>query len=157
MLSPCEIRVLAETGPHVTLTTSGISSNWQAGLDEDWTDDALTPEEEVAEDKELLSQIDDAAASILAAKGVPLHLIHSQRQHGADAEARAVRIASSDVVLGLLADGANAGSGGAGGGTQTADGEPLDLWTETEAHEVRIALAKVYLSRYVRSRGRMRL
>jgi len=119
----------------------------KAGLDEDWTDDALTPEEEVAEDKELLSQIDDAAASILAAKGVPLHLIHSQRQHGADAEARAVRIASSDVVLGLLADGANAGSGGAGGGTQTADGEPLDLWTETEAHEGCMIFGYVDVSR----------
>jgi hypothetical protein len=43
--------------------------------------------------------------------------------------------ASNDVVLGLLADGAHAG--GAGG-----DGEQLDLWTETEAHEVSISNKK---------------
>jgi thiol-disulfide isomerase/thioredoxin len=102
----------------------------KAGLDEDWTDDALTPEEEVAEDKELLGQIDDAASSIMAAKGVSLFALHAQASHGVEAEARAVKQASNEVVLGLLADGAHAGGVG-------AEGEPLDLWTETEAHEVR--------------------
>jgi len=70
-----------------------------AGLDEDWTEDALTPEEEVAEDQVLLGQIDDAASSILAAKGVSVLAILSHAGHGVEAEARAVKQASNEAEL----------------------------------------------------------
>ena len=42
----------------------------EQGLDEDWSEDALSAEDEVKEDRDLLMEIDAAVRSITGAKGV---------------------------------------------------------------------------------------
>ena len=116
---------------HISADLKAAMERRREGLDEDWSEDALGPEEEVAEDRELLAQIDDAASSILAAKGVDIrHILRHAREAGSEgAEARAVRDASSDHVLALLADGAKQPP------PLDEDGSPLEMWEEEAGHE----------------------
>jgi hypothetical protein len=92
------------------------------GLDEDWSEDALSAEEEIAEDRDLLGEIQKAVSSITGAKGVG----SAGGDDGDDRRARDAR--SSDVVLGLL-------SGGRRTKDVAADDPDAEVWHESETHE----------------------
>ncbi|KAL1523163.1 hypothetical protein AB1Y20_018118 [Prymnesium parvum] len=119
---------------HISNDLKVVMERREQGLDEDWSEDALSAEEEVQEDRELLAQIDAAVRSITGAKGVR----HDEvaRVMGAvgvgleDAESHALTEKSADVVLGLLNSAANQpGAAEAGGG------EAAEPWPEQETHE----------------------
>uniref|UniRef100_A0A7S0LNT7 Thioredoxin domain-containing protein n=1 Tax=Coccolithus braarudii TaxID=221442 RepID=A0A7S0LNT7_9EUKA len=109
---------------HISADLKAAMERRQQGLDEDWTDDALNAEEEVADDKELLEQMNLAAASIVAAKGE-----HHQQQDLGVHEGQLIHERSSDLVLGLLK------SDSAAPAQLGPDGEALEPWLETETHE----------------------
>jgi len=106
----------------------------EQGLDEDWSEDALSAEEEVKEDRDLLLEIDEAVRSITGAKGV--HSDDIDRMMGVagvrpeEAEVHALTEKSADVVLGLLNSAANQPSAMEAGG-----GEANEPWPEHETHE----------------------
>ena len=96
------------------------------GLDEDWSEDALSADDEVAEDRDLLAQISSAVASITGAKGVA----GARKMPGLgddEAESHALTERSSDVVLGLLSSRRLE--------DKSLDEEPTEVWQESETHE----------------------
>lgn len=116
---------------HVSKDLRDVMERRAQGLDEDWSEDALSAEDEIAEDRDLLAQISSAVASITGAKGV------RPRRTGAmgnlpedEAEQHAVTERSSDVVLGLLSARRMVPDENGAGGDENAE-----VWTETETHE----------------------
>ena len=56
---------------------NGLPYVREQGLDEDWSEDALSAEEEVEEDSTLLKSIDEAVSEIIKAKGVHAGELHA--------------------------------------------------------------------------------
>jgi len=118
---------------HISADLKDVMERREQGLDEDWSEDALSAEDEVKEDKDLLMEIDAAVRSITGAKGVPKDAV--DRMMGAagvrpeEAYDHALTEASADVVLGLLNSAANQPSAEQGGG------EAQEPWPEHETHE----------------------
>jgi len=121
---------------HISADLKSAMERRQQGLDEDWTDDALTADEEVAEDKDLLEQMNLAAASIIAAKGE-----HHAELLSHPAEHQLIRERSSDLVLGMLKSDTQPPA------QLGPDGEPLEPWLETETHEGCMLFGYVDVSR----------
>lgn len=55
---------------HVSSDLKAVMERRAKGLDEDWSEDALSSEEEVAEDRDILDRIGTAVSSITGAKGL---------------------------------------------------------------------------------------
>lgn len=55
---------------HVSHDLRDVMNRREQGLDEDWSEDALSAEEEIEEDRDLLHQIAEAVGSITRGKGV---------------------------------------------------------------------------------------
>ncbi len=129
---------------HVSADLKEVMRRRSEGLDEDWSEDALSAEEEVAEDRDLLDQITEAVASITGAKGVgggvgELASIYGVDEHEAEAHLRSER--TSDVMLGLLAHPERTGRGGGEG--EEGDEE----WETSETHEGCMIFGYVEVSR----------
>jgi len=111
-------------------------------LDEDWSEDALSAEEEVEEDRDLLDRISSAVSSITGAKGiisandvkraaaVGVNLEHELPED--EHEQHHLSSASSDVVMGILSPSARTGLPSERGGGEADELEP---WTNAETHE----------------------
>lgn len=54
---------------HISTDLKEVMERREQGLDEDWSEDALSAEEEVKEERDLLLEIDAAVRSITGAKG----------------------------------------------------------------------------------------
>ena len=88
---------------HVSQDLKLIMERREQGLDEDWSEDALSAEEEVEEDGALLKSIDDAVRAIMGAKGVKPHEVPLLGTLAGDVAEKAVlQERSSDMVLGLI-------------------------------------------------------
>jgi len=121
---------------HVSADLRSVMARRQQGLDEDWSEDALSSDEEVDEDRDLLAQISQAVESITSAKGVDASRFLKAGGSMEEAEAHAMNEHTSDVVLGLLSTGkgwlnSEKGKGGDGEGGEEDD-EP---WDENYIHE----------------------
>jgi hypothetical protein len=120
---------------HVSHDLREVMDRRAQGLDEDWSEDALSSDEEVEEDRDLLRQISEAVGSITRGKGVAHEDIMRATGAGGDlegvheleAEAHYVNARASEMVLGLLTGRMPEEHGGG-----DADAEP---WTESETHE----------------------
>jgi len=127
-LQPGERRDFTQMIAHVSKDLRDVMDRRSRGLDEDWSEDALSAEEEVQEDRDLLAQIQEAVSSITGAKGVAAQKIASATVPGMpleEAETHAVHEHTTDVVLGLLQK-----SGGL-----AAEEEGSEVWPESETHE----------------------
>ena len=117
---------------HISSDLKIVMERREQGLDEDWSEDALSAEEEVKEDRDLLRDIEEAVRSVTGAKGVDHGEVQSVAgsagMHEDGAEAHLLQERSSDVVLGLLNSAANQDNGDAPG----PDAEP---WPEHTTHE----------------------
>ena len=129
---------------HVSKDLRVVMDRRAKGLDEDWSEDALSSDEEVKEDRDLLQRISEAVGSITGAKGLSRHEILKEWQ-GPSLEARYAELPhkisefelamedklinerASDVVLGLLTG--RAATPGVLGDTDN------EVWIETETHE----------------------
>ena len=129
---------------HVSKDLRLVMDRRAKGLDEDWSEDALSADEEIKEDRGLLQQISEAVGSITGAKGLSRHEIMKEWQ-GPSLEARYTELPhkisefelamedklinerASDVVLGLLTG--RAATPGVLGDTDN------EVWIETETHE----------------------
>jgi len=114
---------------HVSQDLREVMDRRAQGLDEDWSEDALSAEEELQEDRDLLAQIQEAVSSLTGAKGVhpdKVARFGSDGMHDDEAEAHAVNEHSSDVVLGLLSKSA---------ASERSEDEALEPWSEYETHE----------------------
>jgi hypothetical protein len=130
-LTPEERRAYSTQIGHVSADLRTVMERREQGLDEDWSEDALSADEEVAEDQDILARISDAVGSVTGAKGVitkgelDAHLGGGAGQDGT-AEMRLVNERASDVVLGLLTGRAP---------TKASDDPDAEPWTESETHE----------------------
>ena len=87
------------------------------GLDEDWSDDSLTADEEVAEDESLLHEIDDAAWSIIAKRhvasasssGIPARSVEHARGYERVYEPPLARTGSSCAFMSAGSDSSTMG------------------------------------------------
>ena len=117
---------------HVSADLREVMDRRAQGLDEDWSEDALSADEEVAEDKDLLAQIQEAVSSLTGAKGVAKGQIDRNHISGMardEAEQNAVMEHSTDVVLGLL----SSQRAGPGGVEDAVEGS--EPWSQAETHE----------------------
>ena len=93
---------------HISADLKEVMTRREQGLDEDWSEDALSADEEVEEDRELLAQMDIAISSIVAAKGVHPEQVRKATLDGnvgeGDAEGVAKREKSAELLLKLLGD-----------------------------------------------------
>ena len=112
---------------HVSKDLRDVMDRRAKGLDEDWSEDALSAEEEVQEDRDLLDQIQQAVSSITGAKGAPAHKM-ANLAHLAphEREAHAVTEHATDVVLGLLQRSQP---------ERSAEDDAAEPWPESETHE----------------------
>ena len=136
-LPPDERKEYGQQIAHASSDLKAVMGRRKQGLDEDWSEDALSAEEEVVEDRDLLQRISEAVSSVTGAKGVPPQAVSWVARSGglgeAEAEAHIVSEKSSDVILGLLAHPERAPReyGGGGGGEE----EEEEDWVESETHE----------------------
>jgi len=120
---------LSQQISHVSKDLREVMDRRSRGLDEDWSEDALSAEDEVQEDRDLLAQIQQAVSSITGAKGVASARIQQAAGGGipeGEAEAHAVNEHSTDLVLGLLQRTAT---------ERSADDDSIEPWPESETHE----------------------
>ena len=112
---------------HVSKDLKEVMERRAQGLDEDWSEDALSAEEEVEEDRDLLAQIQRAVSSIAGAKGgiTSTSILKSGVSGDAD-EAHAVHELTTDMVLGLLQRAQP---------ERSTDEVALEPWIEAETHE----------------------
>jgi len=122
---------------HVSKDLRVVMDRRAKGLDEDWSEDALSSDEEVKEDRDLLQRISEAVGSITGAKGVGKILGEGASRKGGDpekgsygeveAEEHLIMERASDVVLGLLTGRVPDERGGGDAGDE--------MWVEAETHE----------------------
>jgi len=129
-----ERAAMSQQVAHVSHDLRDVMNRREQGLDEDWSEDALSAEEEIEEDRDLLHQIAEAVGSITRGKGVAHEDIMKatstgsqlEGMHELEAEAHVVNERASDVVLGLLT--------GRAPQEEQADAD-AEKWTESETHE----------------------
>ena len=122
---------------HVSKDLRLVMDRRAKGLDEDWSEDALSSDEEIKEDRDLLQRISEAVGSITGAKGVGKILGEGASRKGGDpekgsygeveAEEHLIMERASDVVLGLLTGRVPDERGGGDAGDE--------MWVEAETHE----------------------
>ena len=121
---------------HISADLKEVMTRREQGLDEDWSEDALSADEEVEEDRELLAQMDIAISSIVAAKGVHPEQVRKATLDGnvgeGDAEGVAKREKSAELLLKLLGDESE---------------EPREEWHEGSKHEGCLLFGFVDVSR----------
>ena len=120
-----ERKAYAQMIAHVSKDLRVVMERRAQGLDEDWSEEALSQEEEVREDRDLLDTISRAVSSITGAKGVVPDSRVAATHGAVEAEAQSLQEKSSDVVMGLLARSA------ALGGYDNGD----EAWQESATHE----------------------
>jgi len=132
---PAQKKDYSQQIAHVSADLRAVMDRRAQGLDEDWSEDALSPDEEVAEDRDLLHRISEAVGSITGAKGMQLQNLQAKMgsggqyegAHEGDVEEHMVNERASDVVLGLLSGRIPEERGGG------EEGE--EAWVEAETHE----------------------
>jgi len=107
---------------HVSEDLKVVMERREQGLDEDWSEDALSAEDELVEDRDILAKIEAAVSSVVSAKGVDMADLSSGIPTDEFLMGR-----SSDVVLGLLNSAANQ--------NQEGPDEDAEPWPETQTHE----------------------
>jgi len=132
--APEEKQVYAPQIAHVSADLRAVMDRRAQGLDEDWSEDALSAEEEVKEDRDILHKISEAVGSITGAKGLPHAMVMAKRKSGGqfegahelEVEEHLVNERASDVVLGLLTGRLP---------EERSAGDTDEMWIEAETHE----------------------
>lgn len=105
-------RPFQEQVSHISQDLKLVMERREQGLDEDWSEDALSAEEEVEEDSGLLKSIDAAVRAITNSKGVQPGELHALGG-GDETEKTLLEERSSSLVLGLITNERQGGGGDA--------------------------------------------